>query len=93
MTAELDAWIISAITAHPGITLYELGELRLSQHPELHTRVSSPKQSIRSKLVKRLGSLVRAGAIKREKGPGITFTSCHKEVWHYYIAEGCPWLR
>lgn len=84
MTAELDAWIVATVTAHPGITLYELSNAQLEEFPERYERLSNPKQSARSRITKRLHWLVKSGFVSREKGPKVHKYSPAKEVWHYY---------
>ena len=89
MTEELDRWIVETIRRCPGITLWELSKLETTTNSERYERTRTPEQVARSRLTKRLDSLLKSEFIRFEMGMSAV---CKKaEVRHYYVTEGCPW--
>ena len=89
MTEKLDRWIVETIRRFPGITLWELSRLEQSANAERYARLANPEQQARSRLTKRLDSLLKSEFIRFELGMSVV---CGKaEVRHYYVTEGCPW--
>ena len=89
MTEELDRWIVATIRRCPGITLWELSKLEATTNAERYGKIHNPEQVVRSRLTKRLDSLLRSGFIRFEMG--MSAVCSRAEVRHYYITEGCPW--